>query len=260
MPTKRNADEFARIGRAELFIKLQSEPDEKFRSMGNIRTANLSLQANTVGLADGIGESNTNVAEAVTNTEGSMTAQLDEWTAENLALFLQGTVGQVTQASASGETLDVTSAEVGHQIKLPAMDVSNVSVEDTDATETFAAGDITVDEEAGIVQIDSWPSGGTEGNAITVTYDQAEIVAGDGLQSVDAGTRVNETYTVLMRENQTQGRRRLARVHRWKPSPNGEAPLIQQDQFGTLNVSGAILEDADRANFKFWELKDLPGQ
>lgn len=177
---------------------------------------------------------------------GSITC--DNMSNANVALFLSGTTGTVTQAAAtvSGEVITVIPGryyQLGLSAATPvgARQVSNVVVTNEDGSTTYAAGDdYVLDAERGRLQI--LASGAIAAGDIKADYSQA-AVTWSGLRSGATGELLGALRVVS--DNAT-GPNRDYYMPRVSLVPSGELPVIADGtDFAQMQFDADVLKPAN---------------
>ena len=180
------------------------------------------------------------------------TLTTDNMSDENLAMFLSGTVADVSQAQisvAAEETITVIPGryyQLGLSESRPTglRQVSDVVVTNTLGGTTYDEDDYRVDLELGILQILS--TGSIQAGDIKVEY---KAVAASWSQ-IKTGDGVGLMFGVHLVAHNPRGRN----IDWWFPkvllSPNGELPLVQEGETMEYAKAGFSIEIMKPANLE----------
>lgn len=216
--------------------------------MGNCPSLGLSIEtekAEHYSSETGLREKDASVVLEVKRT-GSLTC--DNMSGTNVALFLSGSTGTITQAGASvtDEVIDVIPGryyQLGLGVSTPvgARKVSAVVVTDSAGTTTYVAGtDYLLDADRGRLQI--LTTGTIVAGEIKVDYTKA-ATTWEGIRSGAAGELLGALRIVS--DNAT-GDQRDFYMPRVSLVPSGEIPVIAEGtDFAQMTFDADVLKPAN---------------
>jgi hypothetical protein len=173
---------------------------------------------------------------AVTQVGGTVEMTAMQMTDRNRALGMAGDRETMSQTAETAQTMTVTGVAAGGIYMLPALSVSNVSVDDGEATATsYTLGThYELDAEAGMLKVLSLPEG--SGADMVVTYDTAEISS--GLQ-VGIGGNPNQRGALRFRGVNDIGVRVLVDLWDVQLRPSGARSYISSE-YASVPLTGKI--------------------
>ena len=228
----------------------------QYRYLGNTPGFSLGTSEETLDHFDADYGTRAKNFTVTLSTDTTANITLDDISAENLALWFRGVVEQKTIAQAPNQSDVFAGITLGSVLVLGAADdlptgaghVSGVSVES--GVETIAAaGNWSVDEDAGVLTILPDAVDIADGDSITVKYTQ------------DAATfpliigRADAAYGVLFyKDNATTGIRRDGLFPYVKISPDGDYDL-KSDDWQTLGLTVEILKRDPATERVYWKTR-----
>ncbi len=203
------------------------------RDVGEASSINFSIEQETKELPSNRGGGGN--ADEITKVKSvKLSATLNTFSNENLALALRGKVSVLT---ATAITDEIVSAKLGGlaDTKLMIDVAETVTVKPATGSVALVAGTDFIVSAAGIRAL----TGGaiTEGENIKVTYKSK---AGNALEALVESGR--EVKVVIDGINDSTGKPWTLKVHRWKPSPASGLDLIGTD-YGSFDIEGGALAD-----------------
>lgn len=216
--------------------------------MGNCPSLGLSIEtekAEHYSSETGLREKDASVVLEVKRT-GSLTC--DNMSGTNVALFLSGSTGTITQAGASvtDEVIDVIPGRyyqlgLGSSTPVGARKVSAVVVTNSAGTTTYVAGtDYLLDADRGRLQI--LATGTIVAGEIKVDYTKA-ATTWEGIRSGAAGELLGALRIV---SNNATGDQRDFYMPRVSLVPSGEIPVIADGtDFAQMTFDADVLKPAN---------------
>ena len=216
--------------------------------MGNCPSLGLSIEtekAEHYSSETGLREKDASVVLEVKRT-GSLTC--DNMSGTNVALFLSGSTGTITQAGASvtDEVIDVIPGryyQLGLGVSTPvgARKVSAVAVTNSAGTTTYVAGtDYLLDADRGRLQI--LTTGTIVAGDIKVDYTKA-ATTWEGIRSGAAGELLG---ALLIVSDNATGDQRDFYMPRVSLVPSGEIPVIAEGtDFAQMTFDADVLKPAN---------------
>lgn len=176
----------------------------------------------------------------VTRRKMTMNATLHEFTLENVALALFGSVSALSQSTGS-VTDEAHTAYQGTYIKLAYRNVSSVVVDDGDTTTYVEGTDYTVDATTGRIYIMTTAEGGSIADeaSIEVDYDYAA----DTSPTIAAGMATTIEGTLRFIGDPKRGETYELEVWHFSLSTEGALSLIGDD-YGEMSLNFDVLSDA----------------
>lgn len=234
-----NAPDYSYLGSGEVHLKKKGAA-APFRSIGNCSAFSFSPESNNITLSNSTtpGGGTRNNVPRVTRVQYSFS--MTDFSAENLADVLRGTVETITAGTATGE--DVV-AYPGGVTPLAHIATAITSVKSPDGTETYVAGtDYDIKSGALYVYEDGdipAPVAGAANLKVTYTYGAAKK-----LQALVNGA---EEYELMFRGfNEARGGR-LVVAHAFRVSGAVLAQFSMiGDAHGVGEVSGELMVDTTR--------------
>lgn len=175
------------------------------------------------------------------NKAANLSIELQTLSDFNLSLL---TSGEWTEAAAGSPVVDwvaPTGLLVGQVIKVPANNLSAVSVEDsTGSPVTLPAGQYELDAVAGTIRLLDITTGGPYVQPFKVSYTPGAIKTLGAFKGADKEWTVQFNGT-----NAVDGSRAIVEVYRYRFATEGQI-AIKQTEFGTWQLNGSILLDTTR--------------
>lgn len=233
------------LGRGSLYIApfVNGEPDGEFH-LGNVTSFSLSTSDEVKEKYESMTHNSALYDATLVKRTITTKAVGDEFSTDNLALNLMGSIVNVTQTSGSAadETI-TTSAKLGKFYPTKFRNISNVVV--TVGAETKAAGtDYTVDATTGRIYI--VPTGSiAAGATVLVDYDYSTV----NLQAIEGGTVGNIYASIRFIGDPAKGPKYEVIIPKVQITPDGELGLISDD-YGQWSLSGRVLTVPGEAPYK----------
>jgi len=199
--------------------------------------------------------------EITQQVSAEVSITLDEFTGANLALPTLASRDAYTQAAAIGETETYAAgAVVGNVFKLPATDVSNVSITDTAGTATYVAGThYVLDAPAGLFSVIALPADKTDTDLV-VTYDVAAVTAEDSRDYLKALQDLDKEVSFMCVGVAAGGTGNSVMLvaHRLQIMPNESIEFINSgDELSQINLSGSLLADETQVGNEYFSMTEL---
>lgn len=157
------------------------------------------------------------------------------------ALLLSGSWTEAAAGTAVTGWVAPTGLQVGQVIKLPAENVSAVSVVDsTGSPKTLAVGQYSLDALAGTIKLLDITTGGPYVQPFKVNYTPGAIKTLGALKAPDQEFRV-----VMSGTNAVNGKQGVFVGYRFRGAAEGDADYISEEE-GTFTIRGSLLKDETR--------------
>ncbi len=242
MPLSTHSNDYI-FGRGELFVDIFDDAGNKQgeRFLGNCPGFNLSIESEQFEHFSSTSGVRSKDLTVTTSVNFNASIQCDDVSAANLALFLGGSVGSVSQtatpvANEAHAVLQGYEYQLGTSTSNPTgvRDVGSVVVTDTAGTTTYVLNtDYKLNATLGRIYI--IPSGAiTDDQVIHVDYTPT---AGSRTQ-VTSGTAGRLTGAIRFIAANANGTNRDLYIASCSIAPEGELPLITEDELAsfTLNI------------------------
>ncbi|AQS40194.1 hypothetical protein Sps_05125 [Shewanella psychrophila] len=204
------------------------------RDVGNASGVKIDIEQETKSQPNYRGGGG-NSAEVTKIKSVKLSATMNDFSNENMALGLRGKVEVVAAGSVADEALTAVLDGLCDTTKM--IDTSIFPVVKNDAGTTTYDVDVDYIVSAGGIRPLSTGSI-TEGQAIKVSYTSK---AGNALQAlVESG---KEVKVVIDGINDATGKPWTLKFYKWKPSPTSSLDLIGDD-FGSFDIEGGVLANA----------------
>jgi hypothetical protein len=163
---------------------------------------------------------------------------LDDYT---LGLLTSGVWSDVAGGAAVNNWVAPNNLVVGQVIKLPARNVSTVSVVDSSGSpKTLPPAQYELDAVAGTIKLLDITAGGAYVQPFKVTYTPGAVKVLGGLKATD-----EELIVQLNGTNAYDGERVIFEGFRFRFAAEGDADWISEE-FGTFTLRGSLLLDTTR--------------
>ncbi len=228
-----------RLGRGEVYFnRFAAGVGTGERFLGNVTGLTFATSDETVSKYSSVEAASPLLKEVNIRRTVEATLTLDEYTADNLALALSGTVSTPAQTSGTAVTVSITNVVKGRSYPIGAFNISNVVVEVASVAKTLGT-DYLLDTTWGLIHI---LETGTIAAAATVDveFDRASITSYKKIAGGDANIEGSLRYISA----NAAGANEMLYVPKLQIIPEGEAGFITQDDFGNLQVKGKLLKQA----------------
>ena len=228
------------VGKGLVFFKPKGQ--SYFEELGDVDNFDLTIdveeierKSNQFGVAT---LANSSVIEVGATVETT----LYQMTNRNRALAVASDKSTMAQTQASGETLTVTGVKAGGIYEIPALSLSNVTVDDGESSPvSYTEGtDYEIDLEAGLIKVMQIPA--TAGSDMVVTYDQGEI--SEGLKA-GIGANPNIRGHLRLRGVNDIGVRVLVDIWDVQLRPSGARSYIGND-YTQVGLTGQAFADSSQ--------------
>lgn len=231
-------------GQGKVFVGTRN-PDGTpglLRWLGNVSTFKLTQQEDTVERNESYSGSRSPNRRLTKATKCESQIIFDEFTNDNLALALLGSITTVAAGSAVTDWLAPTGAIVGSVIALPDKNVSAVVVTDSTGTpKPLVAGtNYSLDAVAGTIEILDITTGGAFLQPLKIDYTPGAVKVVGAFKTVS-----QEVYLRFNGINTDDGSRCIVDVFRNRLSPTKERNFISDD-YQDFELTGTVLRDATR--------------
>lgn len=235
--------EYVKLGKGSLLLDLLG-PDGNplgLNFMGNASSVEFGSEPTQVELYSSTQASAGLVAKDVVRTAYTLTVSLNEYTLQNLELFLLGDQVTRTQAQATQQSKNIDGAVPGGYYELDARRVADVIVM-AGTTELVAGTDYDINSEHGSLYVRPGSEIVTAATNLTVLFAAPELT----VDQIRLGTVGTHTGRVLFLGNDVNQTRRPSRdrLELWKVdiAPNGALQLIGED-YGSFTLAMGVLSD-----------------
>lgn len=238
--------EFTKLGKGSLLLDLYN-PNTGLLSgasfVGNASAISVSSDTQTAELFSNTQAAGGLVSSTRTRLSYAVTATLNEFTMENLAMFLAGTIVQANQAAVVGATKPIVDALEGRYYELGARKVTAVSgVKDAGAVALVLGDDYDLNAEHGVVYLRPGASHFADGDELTFTFTKGALNIRQ-LRIGQAGAQVGKLI-YLSDDANIDGKSAHDKLTIWKVNinPDGELNFVSDD-YGSYNLSMAVISD-----------------
>lgn len=255
------------VGRGKVYVDLWSAgaPSGNWRFLGNVERIEGTFSISTIEKKSSMDGSSSLLKQAVIGSEAEVSMTLSEWTKENIALALLGSVSTWTQSSGTATANALGNLKKGYALDTGKKKITVTNVVKTSGSVTLVAatsmggtGDYFVDSDAGLIYIfDTTATAGlVDGDALTWSGSYPSIASAEMVTALSAGMNTVSVKYVPA-SDQVSGPRNLVDIPQWIPNPDGTLALLT-DEFGTLNLKGKVLKDVTKpVGQEFWVMRKL---
>ena len=246
--------ELLRLGAGELFGDRHDPVTDAmtgFRHLGNIETLELTTTDDKLVKKSSMSKGRPVYKSVTRSRDVVMRAVGDEWSADNLALMLMGSVVYATQAATPVVDqvvyLDVPAATLGAALgnkffHVGALNINTVTMK-IGSTSLTASDFIVYNAKMGVVKILPGSAQVTNGtDDLKVSFTPTAIT---GLNSpvVRGGTESEINMSFLFIEDNSAGENHILRIWNASVTPDGALGLIS-DEFATFALNAALQDDS----------------
>lgn len=215
------------------------------RDVGNVTQLDFAIEVDKKTKAS-MRPGGGNVASSERVTSVNLSATLDSFNNENLALALRGIVSVKASKSISDE--EVVAVLGGLLETVEVLDITkDVIVKTADDATTYVKG---TDYEVTAAGIKALSSGNiSDGATLKISYETLGVSSLEAL--VNSGVEVRVVFDGI---NDDTGKPSVVKVYRWKPAPTTGLSLIGDD-YGEFALTGECLADdsvTDSGKSKFF--------
>lgn len=254
-PFKSPSKELLRLGAGE-FLFDRFDPvtgaSTGFRHLGNVETLEITTTDDKLVKKSSMTRSRPVYKSVTRSRDVILRAVGDEWSADNLALMLMGSIAYATQAATPVVdqilSLDVPAATLGAALgdkyfHVGKLNIGTVSMK-VGATSITAGVDFTVyNGKMGLIKILAGSAVVTNGaDDLKVSYTPIAITGFDS-PVVRGGTETEIEGSVLFIEDNSAGENHILRVWNASVSPDGALGLISEE-FATFALNMALQDDS----------------
>lgn len=218
------------------------------RWVGDVSALSLSVEVNNIDHFESHSGQRNRARRIPIQTDGTVQLTAHQFDANNLALYLLGTVTQVNASGSPADTFAIPSASAGDIVFLPHINILTgtgytFSIQDakTSPTTLTEGTHYRLDVRFGKIEFIALPTGIQF--PLTVSYKHG--AASQLAMLTTQAPLLSITYTgVNLAENNAPVRAELYRV---SLNPIEELPFISQDAVAEASISGALEADASKA-------------
>jgi hypothetical protein len=255
MPFKTPSSELLRLGAGELLLDRHDPVTGAmtgFRHVGNVETLEITTTDDKLVKKSSMSKGRPVYKSVTRSRDVILRAVGDEWSSDNLAMMLMGSIAYATQA-ATPLTDQVVYADVpgttlgaalgDKYFHVGKLNIGTVSMK-VGSTAIVAGTDYTVyNAKMGVIKILSTSTVVTNGtDDLLITFTPAAIT-GTNSPVVRGGTESEIEVSVLFIEDNSAGENHILRVWNASVSPDGALGLIS-DEFATFALNMAIQDDS----------------
>lgn len=236
---------FVKLGKGSLLLDLLDDngQPEGLEFLGNANSISISAEVTDVELFSSTEKSGALIDRAVLRTAYSLSVSLNEFTLNNLKLFLKGEDNVVQQAAQSQESVTITGAKVGKYYETGFRRITSVVVNQGSLGPFVEGTDYEVNSEFGIIRI--LPGGTiTDDDDLTVAFEAPAVQINQVRIARKASSVGRLLY--LADDANNSGAAAKDRLEVWKVdvAPDGELNFVGDD-YGAFSLSLAVLSDAE---------------
>jgi hypothetical protein len=253
-PLKSPSSELLRLGAGELLVDVHdpvTNLQTGFKHMGNVETLEITTTDDKLVKKSSMSKARPVYKSVTRSRDVVLRAVGDEWSADNLAMMLMGSIAYATQAATPvvDQILmaDVPAATLGAAIgeryfHVGMLNINTVSMKI--GTTSLTSSDFVVyNAKMGVVKILATSTAVTNGtDDLKVSYTPTAIT-GTGSPVVRGGTESEINVSVLFIEDNSAGENHILRVWNASVTPDGALGLIS-DEFATFALNMAIQDDS----------------
>lgn len=245
MPVPANGNN-VKLGKGSLFLaRIIAGVRQPLEFMGNAPAITSSADVTKSVLYSSTQKSGPKVHEQVTRVGFTLNCTLNEYKLNNLRFALLGEAATASQTLAAAQVQAFPAVEVvkGGFLKLPARQVSAVSVTQDGTNVLVEDTDYLVYAEAGLIQLLETSTNVADGVEISVTYDRAALTLDQVRISKEAAPICYLYYKADDANEEGVGSKDELEIWRVSIAPNGELPFITDD-YGAFQLSMSVLDDS----------------
>lgn len=245
-PLAPNSD-LIQLGKGQiLFAPIEAGVRGAYFHLGNSEQFEISIEADVVEKFSSQIRSAPLYKRVTRRQTTSLKIQMDEWSKENLALFLMGQVAEYTQAATAvtGELLTNDVKEGGYYKFARLGPYTGITLT-TGATPLVLGTDYRiVDPILGVIQILVGAPNIANDDPLTAAYTPTAYTAGTtSRDAIFGGVKSIIEGSVLFIPDPSSGLRWGCEVWRASSTPDGAIGLISEE-FGSFTVDMAVQDDA----------------
>ena len=255
MPFKTPSSELLRLGAGELFLD-RHDPvtgaQSGFKHVGNVETLEITTTDDKLVKKSSMSKGRPVYKSVTRSRDVILRAVGDEWSSDNLAMMLMGSIAYATAAATpiTDRVLmaDVPGATLGAALGGKFFHVGGLNIGTVTAKVGSTALVLTTDytvynAKMGVIKITETSAVVTNGtDDLTITFTPAAIT-GTASPVVRGGTESEIEVSVLFIEDNSAGENHILRVWNASVSPDGALGLIS-DEFATFALNMAIQDDS----------------
>lgn len=213
--------------------------------LGNCEQFEIAIEADVLDKYSSMSRGTPLYKRVVRRQDTSLRIQMEEWSKENLALFLMGTVETYSQAATPvvDEVL-TTSAVLGGYYKLANLGpYTALTVQEATPTPLVEGVDFRiVDPIVGIIQLLPGATAVADGETVEASYTPTAYTAATARSAIAGGTQSLIEGSLLFIPDPQSGQRWGCEVWRTSSTPDGALGMISEE-FGTFSVQMGVQDD-----------------
>lgn len=248
------------VGAGKVYVDLWSNGAKSgyWRFLGNVESIEGTPSTTVIEKKSSMEGSRGILKQAVVGSDAEIAMKMSEWTPENVALALLGTVSTWSQSSSSPTDLALGNTKKGYAIstgkrKITVTNVKKGATTLVAATSMGGTGDYFVDSDAGLIYILSTTTtaGLADGDALTWSGTVPAITSQQMVTALSAG-QITVSLLFVPAADQVSGPRKEVFIPQLTINPDGALALLSED-FGVVSVKGKALKDTTQAaGQEFW--------
>lgn len=253
------------VGAGKVYVDLwvNGAKSGNWRFLGNVEKIEGTPNVTTIEKKSSMEGARGTLKQAIVGAEADIALTLSEWTKENLALALLGSVSTYTQNSGTATDAALGNTKKGYALSTGKYKITVTAVKKgattlVAATSMGGTGDYFVDSDAGLIYIlDTTTTAGlVDGDALTWSGTYPQITSEAMVTGLSAGMNT-VSLKYVPAADQVSGPRYLVDVPQMNVNPDGVLALLTEE-FGTINLKGKVLKDTTQsAGQEFWVMRKL---